>query len=140
MQDFMPWHGLIGGIMIGLSAGMFLIMSGRISGISGILENIWQPSANDFGWSAAYLIGLPLGGFLIATLLPTVAPKIAMPSSPTLLIAAGLLVGFGARLGGGCTSGHGVCGLPRFSVRSITATGVFMATAAITVFITRHIV
>lgn len=140
MQDFMPWHGLIGGILIGLSAGMFLIMSGRISGISGILENLWQPGTRDFSWSAAYLIGLPLGGFLIATLLPTVAPQIAMPSSPTLLIAAGLLVGFGARLGGGCTSGHGVCGLPRFSVRSITATGVFMATAAITVFITRHIV
>lgn len=139
MQDVMPWHGLIGGIMIGLSAGLFLIMSGQISGISGILENVFRPQSRDWRWSLAYLAGLPLGAIIVAALAPEVAPKVALSASPVMLVAAGVLVGYGARLGGGCTSGHGVCGLPRFSIRSIAATGIFMATAAATVFVVRHV-
>jgi uncharacterized membrane protein YedE/YeeE len=140
MQNFLPWHGLIGGMLIGLSGALFLILSGRMSGISGILENALQPTGSSFSWSIAYLAGLPLGAFVVGGLVPGVVPKtIAMVGSIPVLVAAGLLVGFGARLSGGCTSGHGVCGLPRFSIRSIIAVGTFMATAALTVFVMRRV-
>ncbi len=140
MHEFMPWHGLIGGIMIGLSAGLFLLLSGQLSGISGILENLLRPSERSLYWSIAYIVGLPLGATLVALLAPAVAPTVRIANAPLLLIAGGVLVGYGARLGGGCTSGHGVCGLPRFSMRSILATAIFMATAAATVFVTRHMI
>ncbi|MFM9941182.1 MAG: YeeE/YedE family protein [Hyphomicrobiaceae bacterium] len=139
MQNFMPWHGLVGGMMIGLSAALFLLLSGRMSGISGIVETALAPSGRSFGWSLAYLAGLPLGALLVSMMAPQVVPAIKLSASWPLLVGAGLLVGLGARIGSGCTSGHGVCGLPRLSVRSIVATGTFMLTAAATVYVTRHV-
>ena len=139
MQNVLPWHGLVGGLMIGLSAAFFLIVSGRMSGISGILENTLKPQHANFAWSTAYVIGLPLGALLVSVLAPQLVPKIAIGGAWPMIVAAGLLVGFGTRLGSGCTSGHGVCGLPRFSGRSFVATGIFMAVAALTVFAVRHV-
>ncbi len=139
MQHVMPWHGLVGGMMIGLSAGLFLLLAGRVSGISGIIENGLTPSGRSFGWSVAYLAGLPLGALAVSLLAPHLVPVIHLSPSWPLIIGAGLLVGFGTRLAGGCTSGHGVCGLPRLSPRSLVATGIFMAVAAATVFVTRHV-
>lgn len=139
MHNFTPLAGLIGGLMIGAAAAIFLLTAGRISGISGILEGAMRPSGSGFGWRIAYLIGLPLGTLLALALAPSVVAKPALPASWGLLAVAGLLVGYGARLGGGCTSGHGVCGVSRLSPRSIVATCVFMAVAALVVFLTRHV-
>lgn len=140
MQDFLPWHGFFGGVLIGTSAALFLLLSGRISGISGILENILTPRGPDFGCSIAYLVGLPLGAVAVGALAPHLLPSVSLTGTWPLLVVAGLLVGFGTRMSGGCTSGHGVCGLPRFSTRGIVATAVFMLVTAITVFIIRHVV
>ena len=138
MQTFTPVGGLVGGLMIGTAAAVFLLLAGRISGISGILGGALRlPFA--FTWRHAYILGLPLGTLLVLMLAPQVVGTPALPASWGLLAIAGLLVGFGARLGGGCTSGHGVCGIPRLSPRSIVATCVFMAVAAIVVFLTRHV-
>jgi uncharacterized membrane protein YedE/YeeE len=137
MQNFTPIGGLVGGLMIGTAAAVFLLLAGRISGISGILEGALRLPLT---WRHAYLAGLPLGTLLVLALVPQVVATPALPASWGLLAAAGLLVGFGARLGGGCTSGHGVCGIPRLSPRSIVATCVFMAVAAIVVFLTRQVV
>jgi uncharacterized membrane protein YedE/YeeE len=123
--------------MIGTAAAVFLLLAGRISGISGILEGALRLPLT---WRHAYLAGLPLGTLLALILVPQVIAAPVLPASWALLAISGLLVGFGARLGGGCTSGHGVCGIARLSPRSIIATGVFMAVAAIVVFLTRHVV
>lgn len=139
MQNFTPVSGLVGGLMIGLSAAFFLLASGRISGISGILEGALRAPRDGRGWRLAYLAGLPLGTLLVLMLAPGVAGTPVLPASWGLLALAGLLAGFGARLGGGCTSGHGVCGIPRLSPRSIVATCVFMAVAAVVVLLTRHV-
>lgn len=136
MQNFTPIGGLVGGLMLGTAAALFLLLAGRISGISGILEGALRLP---FSWRHAYLIGLPVGTLLVLTLAPQIVAAPTLPASWGLLAMAGLLVGFGARLGGGCTSGHGICGIPRMSPRSILATGVFMAVAAIVVFLTRHV-
>ena len=140
MQNFLPWQGLAGGVLIGLAAAFYLLVNGRIAGISGILEEALKPASRTFGLSLAFLAGLPLGALLIAGLAPGLLPKGTISGSSIAIVAAGLLVGVGARIGGGCTSGHGVCGLPRLSIRSIVATMMFMATAAITVFIVRHVI
>ncbi len=139
MQNYLPWHGLAGGILIGLAAGFYLLVSGRIAGISGILEEALSPAAHGFALSAAFIVGLPLGGALVALLAPGLVPRIGIGSGTGVLVIAGLLVGLGARLGSGCTSGHGVCGLPRLSLRSIVATATFMVVAAVTVFVVRHV-
>lgn len=140
MQNFLPWHGLAGGILIGLAAAFYLLVNGRTAGISGILENALNASGRAFGISLAFLVGLPLGALMVAGLAPALLPAGTVSGSTGLIIAAGLLVGLGARIGGGCTSGHGVCGLPRLSIRSIVATLTFMATAALTVFVVRHVI
>jgi uncharacterized membrane protein YedE/YeeE len=137
MQNFTPVGGLVGGLMIGTAAAVFLLVAGRISGISGILEGALRLP---FSWRHAYLAGLPAGTLLVLMFAPQVVGAPALPASWALLAIAGVLVGFGARLGGGCTSGHGVCGIPRLSPRSIIATCVFMAVAALVVFVTRHLV
>ena len=139
MQNFTPLSGLIGGLMIGLSAAFFLLASGRITGISGILEGALKRPSEGGWWRLAYLAGLPIGALLVLTVAPGVVDRPVLPRSWVLLAAAGLLVGYGARLGGGCTSGHGVCGISRLSARSIIATGVFMGVAAIVVFLTRRV-
>jgi uncharacterized membrane protein YedE/YeeE len=126
--------------MIGISAALFLLASGRISGISGILEGALRTPAQSGGWRLAYLAGLPLGTLIVLLAAPGVTEIPELPRSWPLLVVAGLLVGYGARLGGGCTSGHGVCGIPRLSIRSIVATCVFMGVAAFVVFVTRHVI
>ena len=136
----MPWHGLIGGVLIGLAAAVYLLVNGRTAGISGILEDALKPGTTSQMQAIAFVVGLPLGGIVVGLLAPGVVPQIEIKGSTVLIIGAGLLVGFGARVGSGCTSGHGVCGLPRFSQRAWVATGVFMATAAATVFVTRHLI
>jgi uncharacterized protein len=136
MQNFTPMGGLVGGLMIGTAAALFLLLAGRISGISGILEGALRLP---FSWRHAYLAGLPLGALLVVILGPQIVSAPVLPASWGLLALAGFLVGFGARLGGGCTSGHGVCGIPRMSARSILATCVFMTVAALVVFLTRHV-
>lgn len=137
MDGFTPVSALIGGAMIGTSAALFLILNGRIAGISGILGGWLDAPARGSGWRAAFLAGLvvaPLVDSLVAN--PAYA---TVDASLPLLAVAGLLVGFGARLGSGCTSGHGVCGLGRLSPRSMAATVIFMAVAILTVLVTRHL-
>ncbi len=138
MLNFMPWHGLAGGILIGLSAALYLLVNGRVAGISGIAEQAMTPHSSGFKQSLAFLIGLPVGGLLVAVAAPGLVPTIELGGGAVLLVVAGVLVGLGARIGGGCTSGHGVCGLPRLSIRSIVATATFMVVAAATVWVVRH--
>ncbi len=138
MENFTPYSAIAGGALIGLAAALLWVANGRIAGISGILGGLGSPSADDVGWRVSFLAGLVAAPVLC--LLTVGPPAIAVQSSPIVLVAAGLLVGFGTRLAGGCTSGHGVCGLARLSLRSITATGVFMTAAAATVFVARHVV
>ena len=138
MSDFTPVSALIGGLLIGGSASLFLIFSGRIAGISGILGGLLQPAQSDLGWRLAFLAGLVLAP-MIYTAAGGALPRVEIDASAGILIAAGLLVGMGTRLGAGCTSGHGVCGIGRASPRSIAATAIFMTTAVLTVFVTRHL-
>ncbi|WP_211830123.1 YeeE/YedE family protein [Kistimonas asteriae] len=135
MSAFTPLSGLLGGMLIGLSAALLLWCNGRVAGISGIIGGIRR---GDSLWRIAFLMAMGAGG--MTTLVLSGKPLPVPASSPLLLISAGLLVGLGTRLGSGCTSGHGVCGLARFSVRSLVAVMVFMATAMLTVFIVRHLV
>ena len=138
MTNFTPISALFGGALIGLSAALLMLLTGRIAGISGIFGGCLAVRANDRAWRLAFIAGLiaaPLLGALTGS--PLALP--AMPSSWVIITLAGLLIGFGTRLGSGCTSGHGVCGIARLSARSIAATGVFMVTAMIVVFLMRHV-
>jgi uncharacterized membrane protein YedE/YeeE len=137
MANFTPLSAAIGGALIGLSAVLLMLLTGRIAGISGIFGGLLNPDSSDKGWRIAFIAGLILAP-LLATGVGYGMPTPQLPASWTVIIAAGLLVGFGARLGGGCTSGHGICGVARLSVRSIAATAIFMLTAIATVAITRH--
>ncbi|QYY27044.1 MULTISPECIES: YeeE/YedE family protein [Diaphorobacter] len=140
-NSFTPWSSLAGGMLIGLAAALLIVLLGRIAGISGIVgallqRSSWASVAN-WGWRAAFVIGMvvaPLVWQLIAPL-----PPMEMPSNPLVIVLAGLLVGFGTRLGSGCTSGHGVCGLSRLSLRSLAATLTFIGAGAATVFVVRHV-
>lgn len=140
-NSFTPWSSLAGGMLIGLAAALLIVLLGRIAGISGIVgallqRSSWASVAN-WGWRAAFVIGMvaaPLVWQLIAPL-----PPMEMPSNPLVIVLAGLLVGFGTRLGSGCTSGHGVCGLSRRSLRSLAATLTFIGAGAATVFVVRHV-
>jgi uncharacterized membrane protein YedE/YeeE len=141
---FTPLRGLLGGLLIGLAASALLLASGRIAGISGILGAVLRPVCPDRRWRLLFLAGLPLGALVASTLGgdlvgfgPGRAPRMA--ASVPVLVLAGVLVGFGTRLGSGCTSGHGVCGLARRSQRSFAATLTFMAAGAVTVFVVRHV-
>jgi uncharacterized membrane protein YedE/YeeE len=137
MLPFDPISAAFGGALIGLASVFLMLLTGRIAGISGILGGLLAFEGADKGWRIAFLAGLvaaPVMGALIGWSLP----KPEMPASWVLTGVAGLLVGFGARLGGGCTSGHGVCGLSRRSARALVATCTFMATAVCVVAITRH--
>jgi uncharacterized membrane protein YedE/YeeE len=140
MESFMPWHGLAGGMLIGLAAGFYLLVNGRTAGISGIVEQAMQPGNRGFVQSLAFVIGLPLGAVLVWLVAPGIVPRVEIGGGIGMILVAGFLVGFGARVAGGCTSGHGVCGLPRFSIRSIIATLTFMGVAALTVFVVRHVI
>ncbi len=135
--SFTPVSALAGGALIGLAAALLLLFSGRIAGISGIVGGLLRPQAGDVSWRLAFVIGLmaaPVAYPLFAAL-----PASGIESSDALIIVAGLLVGVGTRYGSGCTSGHGVCGLSRLSVRSLVATLLFMAAGFVTVFVARHL-
>ena len=138
MHNFTPISALFGGALIGLSVAMLWLTKGRIAGISGILGGLLGASQREAGWRLAFLAGLLCAAPLMLML--GQVPVITVEAGGGTLIAAGLLVGFGTRLGGGCTSGHGICGMARMSARSIVATLLFMASAAVTVFVTHHVI
>jgi uncharacterized membrane protein YedE/YeeE len=138
MTNFTPVSAAIGGGLIGLSAVLLMLLTGRVAGISGIFGGCLGFGINDKGWRIAFVAGLILAP-LIASWIGYAMPSPQMPASWAVVIAAGLLVGFGTRLGGGCTSGHGICGIARLSGRSITATAIFMFMAVVVVALTRHV-
>ncbi|WP_411993066.1 YeeE/YedE family protein [Agarivorans sp. DSG3-1] len=134
MTDFTPWSALAGGMLLGFSVSLLMLLSGRTGGISGILGGIWGASRNEWPWRLAF-IGAMAASFLFNPLLGL--SEAALPDySLAWLIAGGLVVGVGTQLGNGCTSGHGICGIGRFSLRSIVATLVFMTSAALVVWLT----
>ncbi|MGU3545910.1 YeeE/YedE family protein [Methylobacterium sp. A52T] len=139
MDDFTPVGALLGGAMIGASASLLLLLNGRVAGISGILGSLLVPPARGAAWRAAFVAGLVLAPVAYSGLGGDL-PPVTIGASFPLLVVAGLLVGFGARLGSGCTSGHGVCGIGRGSPRSLAATGTFMAVAILTVLVARRLV
>jgi len=139
LTDFSLASGLLGGMLIGLGAAVLLLLNGKIAGISGIVSGLWSHGSTERYWRQTFVIGLVAGGFM--TPLITGKPLDTFIAAPWwLTLCAGLLVGFGTRLGNGCTSGHGVCGLARLSARSLVATLTFIGTAMVTVFIVRHVV
>jgi uncharacterized protein len=134
---FTPWPALAGGALIGIAAAMFVLLNGRIAGISGVLGGLLKPVRGDVGWRLAFVLGLtgaPLVYAFFASL-----PRLRIDAGYPALVLAGLLVGVGTRLGSGCTSGHGVCGISRLSPRSLAATAAFMAAGFVTVYFTRHV-
>ena len=135
---FTPLEGILGGALIGLASALLLFANGRVAGISGILSRALPPARGDSAWRAAFLLGLPLGASAVIRATHDVH-GFAITARWPLLIAGGLLVGFGTALGNGCTSGHGVCGIARGSRRSIAATCTFMASAVTTLFVLRHV-
>lgn len=144
MEHFAPLTATLGGALIGLAATLLWVFNGRLAGISTIAGNTLPLRRGDSLWRFLFLAGLPLGAWLAFLYgprlfgeIPTVLPVSGL--GPLGLVSAGLLVGIGTRLANGCTSGHGICGLPRLSVRSFVAVGTFMASAAVTVFVMRHV-
>jgi uncharacterized protein len=138
MLPFLP--SLLGGVLIGLAASLLLLFNGRVAGVSGIAGGLLAPARGEVGWRLSFVAGLVGGGLLLRVLMPgafgsasVVAPAVGV------VVLAGLLVGFGTRLGSGCTSGHGVCGLSRGAPRSLAATLTFVATAMLAVFLMRHL-
>jgi len=138
MANFTPISAAIGGVLIGLSAVLLMLLTGRIAGISGIFGELLNWRGEDKGWRIAFIAGLILAPIIASAIGYGMAPP-QLPANWMIVVVAGLLVGFGTRLGGGCTSGHGICGIGRMSGRSIAATVLFMTTAVITVAITHHV-
>ncbi len=138
MSYTVPWDSLFGGVLLGISATLLLLMNGKIAGISGILTGLLTPKSKDYSWRVLFFIGMIAGGWGAVSLLELQTPTM-LTSNTTILAIAGLLVGIGTRLGNGCTSGHGICGIGRLSTRSIVATIVFMTVAALTVFVRLHL-
>ncbi len=138
MENFTPVSAFSGGLMIGLAAAVLILANGRIAGVSGIAGGLLSPAGGDIAWRMAFITGLVLGPLIYNAAAPETL-SITVTRSVPVLIAGGLMVGFGTRLGSGCTSGHGVCGIGRLSNRSMVATCVFMAAAAVTVFAARHL-
>lgn len=136
--NFTPWDSLAGGVLIGLSAALFVLFNSRIAGISGILGGLLRLSKGDMSWRLAFLLGLVAAPLVYGLVAPMPAARIDAGSAT--LAMAGLLVGIGTRYGSGCTSGHGVCGLARLSPRSLVATAAFMLAGFATVFIVRHLI
>lgn len=134
---FTPWSALAGGVLIGIAAALFVLLNGRIAGISGILGGMLKPLRGDIAWRVAFLAGL-IGAPLVYMLFAD-APEVRIDAGYGALVVAGLLVGVGTRYGSGCTSGHGVCGISRLSPRSLVATVTFMAAGFATVFVARHL-
>ncbi|NVD07979.1 YeeE/YedE family protein [Vibrio sp. JPW-9-11-11] len=133
-----PWESLAGGILLGISATLLLLLNGKIAGISGIMTGLLTPKSSDFAWRLLFAVGMVSGGVMGVLAFNSSVPT-HYESSVFMLAAAGLLVGIGTRLGNGCTSGHGICGIGRLSQRSFVATIVFMLVAAATVFVRLHL-
>jgi uncharacterized protein len=138
VENFTPVSGLVGGLLIGLSTALMMLFNGKIAGISGIVGGLLSRKGSEVGWRAVFIVGLLLGAFIYVLATGAALPVYIQASLPVVVIA-GLLVGFGTRLGSGCTSGHGVVGIARLSKRSIVATLVFFAAATVTVFLTQHV-
>lgn len=137
-NEFTPWSALAGGMLVGLAAAMFVLLNGRIAGISGVIGGLFKPVKGEMAWRAAFVLGL-VGAPWLYALFVVALPQPRIDASFGALMIAGLLVGVGTRYGSGCTSGHGVCGLARLSPRSLVATVTFMAAAFGTVFVIRHV-
>jgi len=137
-EHFTPIWSLTGGVLIGVSAALLLLLNGRIAGISGILGELLKRQPGEMRWRMAFLLGLLIAPALFSIFLPFPTPTIE--ASNGALLFAGLLVGIGTRYAGGCTSGHGVCGLSRLSIRSLVATLCFMGSGMAVVFVTRHLI
>ncbi len=139
-NHFTPWASLAGGLLLGLASALFILVNGRILGISGILGGLLTRKPSDAGWRVAFMLGMLAAPATLAWISP--AGLIATPridAGYVAVVIAGLLVGYGTRLGSGCTSGHGVCGLSRLSPRSLVATGSFMAAGFAIVYVMRHL-
>ena len=134
---FTPWSSLFGGMLIGLAAAMFVLLNGRVAGISGVLGGLLTPQRGDVSWRVAFVGGIVVAPVIYSLFL--VLPPVQIDADYASLIIAGLLVGVGTRYGAGCTSGHGVCGLSRLSLRSLAATATFMGAGFATVFLMRHV-
>ncbi len=136
---FTPWASLGGGILLGIASAMFVLLNGRILGISGILGGLLAPRMGDIGWRFAFLLGMGAAPMVFGAVMPPeLLPAVRIDASEPVIALAGVLVGLGTRYGSGCTSGHGVCGLSRLSPRSLVATLSFMAAGFATVFLVRH--
>ncbi len=138
MPGFTPMTSLAGGVLVGLAAAMLLATDGKIAGISGIVGGLLRPVAGDVAWRVTFVLGLVAGGALLHAAFPERVAFTVARSWETI-VGAGLLVGFGSRLANGCTSGHGVCGISRGSVRSVVATIVFMVTGACAAYVVGHV-
>lgn len=138
MANFTPISGLIGGLLIGLATALMMLLNGRIAGISGIVGGLLARKGSEVGWRAVFVVGLLLGAFVYMLATGGAFP-VSIQSSLPVMVVAGLLVGFGSRLGFGCTSGHGISGIARLSKRSVVATLVFTGVGIITVFVTGHV-
>ena len=134
---FTPWSSLAGGVLIGIATAMFILLNGRIAGISGVLGGLLKPVKGDVAWRLAFVLGLV--GAPLAYLLFDNVPSLQIDAGYAALVVAGLLVGVGTRYGSGCTSGHGVSGLSRLSPRSLVATAAFMGAGFLTVYVARHL-
>src|SRR5688572_5278122 len=137
--DFTPASGFLGGLLIGLAAVLLLVANGRIAGVSGIVGGLLARVTGDSAWRVAFVLGLWLGA-LVYWAARGALFDVVLEATPAVMIVAGFLVGYGTRLGSGCTSGHGVCGIARFSARSLVATVVFIASGIATVFVVRHVI
>ena len=137
---FTPWSSLMGGLVLGVSSALFILLNGRVLGISGILGGLIPPKRGDSAWRISFFLGMIASPFLFSLLAP---PGLASPpridAGYGLIILSGLLVGIGTRYGSGCTSGHGVCGLSRLSPRSLVATLIFMSVGFLVVYLVRHV-
>jgi uncharacterized membrane protein YedE/YeeE len=135
-NHFTPWASLSGGILLGLASALFILVNGRILGISGIVGGLFRPRADDVGWRLSFVLGMLVAPLLYAAVVGL--PAVRIDAGWATLLVAGVMVGFGTRYGSGCTSGHGVCGLSRLSPRSLAATLAFMAAGFVTVYLMRH--
>jgi uncharacterized membrane protein YedE/YeeE len=139
--NFTPWSSLTGGIVLGIASALFILINGRILGISGILGGLLPPKLGDATWRIAFLLGMFAAPTVFHAVVPAeyiTAPRIE--ATEWMIVVAGLLVGIGTRYASGCTSGHGVCGLSRLSPRSLVATGSFMSAGFVTVYVVRHLI
>ena len=138
---FTPWSALAGGVLLGLASALFILLNGRILGISGILAGLLPAKAGDASWRITFMLGLIVSPLIMRAIAPAdMLPSPRIAANMTMVIVAGMLVGWGTRYGSGCTSGHGVCGLSRLSPRSMVATAMFMAAGFFTVFVLKHVV